>query len=158
MIIKLTKNQEMIIDDDDFEKISKYKWHASEIRNSNKFYAMTQIFRNGKRTRDVAHRIILGFPNGFIDHINGNPLDNRKRNLRICTNSENLCNRPAQKSNKIGYKNIWYDKERSRFCVDISFNRKKVFRGRFAFLDEAILARNVNLIKYHGEFAFIDKD
>lgn len=59
-----------------------------------------------------------------VDHINGNRADNRKSNLRICTNQENSMNRNKNKNNTSGYKGVVYDKERKKWRARIQHNGK----------------------------------
>lgn len=151
--IKLSQGMEALIDDEDFSIVKKYEWHVCRVRKSEKFYAHSHILINGKQTKQTMHRLIMGNADLVIDHINGNGLDNRRKNLRFCKNGQNLCNRGPQKSNKLGIKNIWFDSDRERFCVDVSFDGKRVFRGRYKTLDQAIVKRDEALLKFHGEFA-----
>ena len=86
-IIPLTKNYFTIIDDEDFELISKNKWHVLEAQDGRRKYAADGCHRK-------MHRLIMNCPRHMIiDHINGNGLDNRKENLRISTQSQNSVNR-----------------------------------------------------------------
>lgn len=83
----LAKGKEAIVDDEDFEKVNQYKWHSDGR------YAIRYLdARVGSSIR--LHRFIMNARKGQqIDHINRNPLDNRKENLRFCTSSENNFNR-----------------------------------------------------------------
>ena len=98
--IKLWKNRntlsEMVclVDDEDYEKVMSAlgkrgaKWYAHKPPGSSSYYAL-----NGKRDLAI-HRIVMSPPKGMVvDHINGNALDNRKENLRVCTYSQNSCNK-----------------------------------------------------------------
>ena len=100
------RGKEAIVDDDDYEMLMEHKWHAHKQLN-NKFYVerKSPIDSNGKRKIIRMHRVITNAPKGMqVDHINGNTLDNRKENLRICTNQQNGMNRERTKNNKSGYK------------------------------------------------------
>lgn len=153
-IIRTTNNKKVLVDSDDYEKLVKIKWCTGRVRKSNIYYAKAS---GTKIDKILMHRFILNITDSkiFVDHINGNSLDNRKENLRLCNNSQNLCNRGPQLRNKLKLKNIWHDKIRNRYCVDITVNYNKVFRGRFKDLSEAISERNKALIKFHCEFANI---
>lgn len=151
--VLLTKNQMVLIDDDDFEKIKYYSWYASYNTKLRGYYAMTQI----KNKTIYMHRLIMGFPDNLdIDHINKNTLDNRKENLRICTRSQNQCNRPKASHNKSGYKGVWYDKPRQKWHAEIQFNNKKKHLGRFETAEEAALYRDAVALQLHGEFVHLN--
>jgi hypothetical protein len=85
--IPLHGGQFALIDDDDFELVSQFKWIAATKGGLS--YARCRL--DGKPFG--MHRLILGKPKGPIDHKNGNGLDNRRSNLRLCTHAENMRNR-----------------------------------------------------------------
>ena len=76
------------------------------------------------------HRVITKCPKGKqVDHINGDGLDNRKANLRICTVNENNKNAKMRKDNKSGYKGVsWYPNRHKWRCV-IFVNKKQIYLG-----------------------------
>lgn len=96
-------------------------------------------------------------PREIIDHINGDGLDNRKQNLRICTKSENACNRGIDRDNTSGYKGVCYisnkTKRVKRWIAQIAINKKHICIGYFHTKEEAAIAYNEAATKYHGEFA-----
>lgn len=101
------------------------------------------------------HRIIMGCHKGdgkVVDHINSNKLDNRKCNLRICTQAENTLNRKMSRHNKLGVKGVSYDTWNSRFVAKVRI-KGKVYRKRFKTLEEARIEYIKMANKYHGEFA-----
>ena len=110
--ITLTQGKETIVDDDDYEILMEHKWYAHKSsRKKDKFYAerMAPVDSNGKQKIIHIHRVIINAPKGMqVDHINGNPLDNRRENLRICTNQQNGMNRGKPKDNTSGYKGVTY--------------------------------------------------
>ena len=109
---------------------------------------------NNKTWRRL-HRLIMNVtdPNIFVDHINHNGLDNRKSNLRICTNQENIRNCKVPKNNKSGYKGIYWAKDKNKQTVQITLNNKTKYIGRYEKLEDAIAARKEATKKYYGEFA-----
>ena len=104
------------------------------------------------------HRIIFLICTGYlpcaIDHINGNKEDNRIENLRPANNTQNQHNTTKRKTNKSGYKNIFWEKARGKWRVEFRIgNGKSKVVGRFINLDDAIKAANEKTIFYHGDFA-----
>jgi HNH endonuclease len=102
-----------------------------------------------------AHRLAWFYvtdewPTLDIDHINGDRSDNRWTNLRLCTMSENLCNRGAQKNNTTGLKGV--SRMRSKFQASIAFNGDRRHLGTFESATEAHRAYCQEAIKLHGKF------
>ena len=111
--IKLTQEKFAIIDDEDFERINKRKWfaHNQKRRRGKSFWRACRMAGTSRKNRWVVpmHREILNyFGDKVIDHINGDELDNRKNNLRICTIQENVSHRIGlSKNNTSGYRGIY---------------------------------------------------
>ena len=138
-----------LIDLEDVDKVRNIKCHRSDLQR-NTYYCMS----NNKTWRRL-HRLIMNVtdPNIFVDHINHNELDNRKSNLRICTNQENIRNCITPKNNKSGYKGIYWAKDKNKWTVQITLNNKTKYIGRYEKLEDAIAARKEATKKYYGEFA-----
>jgi hypothetical protein len=120
-----------------------WSWHRS-VRG----YA--QSAGNGKPVR--LHRLILGFPASAIDHINGNKLDNRRSNLRLCTNAQNQWNRPG-KPHSSRFKGVTVNRVTGKFEAQIWCHGKRHYLGTFTSDIDAARARDEAARKYHGEFA-----
>lgn len=142
-----------IVGDSDFKRISKSKWHIRK-RNHTSYVVRRQIVK-GKKKTIYLHREILKLPNDYkiIDHIDGNGLNNQRRNLRVCTQSQNSMNRSLLSRNRSGNKGVgWYsryNKWRARIVV---LGKEKTL-GFFKSKKEAIEAYRKASIKYHGRFA-----
>lgn len=152
--IQLTQGQVALVDDEDFERLDQYKWHVL-FNNSNKFYALrTSSMVNGKRFKILMHREIINAPKNIqVDHRNGNGLDNRKENLRLCTNQQNQFNRISpNKNNKLRTKGVSWHKGHKRFCARIKFNSKNIHLGYFTVLADANQAYREAEKRYFGEF------
>ena len=153
-IFLVNRNNEVcakaLIDVEDIDKVKDIKWHRSELQR-NTYYCTS----NNKEWKRL-HRLILNIkdPNILVDHINHNGLDNRKCNLRICNNQQNLCNSQIPKNNKSGYKGIYWAKDKNKWAVQVTINNKTKYIGRYKKLEDAIEARNKAAKKYYGEFAF----
>jgi hypothetical protein len=155
MAVVLTKKQEEIFvdDDEDYELVSKHTWYL----NTNG-YAVTEI----RHKQQKMHRMIMGVtdPKVFVDHINGNPVDNRKSNLRLCTNAENCRNQKVHKNSQSGVKGLYYCKRRNQWKAEIML-QGKLHRKSFACKkhgeklakEKAIQWLEENRPLLHGQFA-----
>jgi hypothetical protein len=146
---------EVLISLCDVEKISSLKWCVSKHKNQKKGrpYFQCSILRDGKYTTLRLHRLIMNCPVGFfVDHINGNTLDNRRDNLRICTHAENMRNRFPNKNNPSGYKGVSWYKRQQKWRSQIRVDNKKIHLGYFNTPEEAYLAYCNASKKYHQEF------
>jgi len=152
--IELTQGKIAIVDDDDYEDISIFKWSAQKITESHteNYYARRASKEDGKSVKIYMHRLITKCPKGMVvDHINGNGLDNRKENLRICTQSENIRNQGRQKTNKTGYKGVRF--YRNNFIAQISQNNKQVYLGIFDDAISAAKAYDAKAKEIYGDYA-----
>lgn len=142
------------IDDEDFSKVMKHKWYVDECGKNS--YARTFISyksKSGWRTRSCSmHRMLLKPPEKFdVDHINGNGLDNRRSNLRICTREQNLRNRKINKTK--GVKGVHWHETAEKWCAQITHNGKCQHIGLFQDRDEAAKAYDNKAKELFGEFA-----
>lgn len=157
--IPLTKGHIATVDESDADLVNSY-WHAKVRVGRNAIYAARNAQRDGKRTEEHMHRIVLSRVIGrdlldgeFVDHIDGNGLNNRRENLRVATAYENRYNLPAISSNKTGYKGVYLRKENNKYISTITFESKRIYLGEFATPEEAYKAYCDAAKKYHGEFA-----
>jgi len=151
--IKLTQGQVTIVDDEEFEKLNRFKWHAQ--KEGRKFRAGRSVTCGNKRKTLLMHRIILNAPAGMeVDHINGNPLDNRRTNLRLATAHQNRRNHIGpNKNNKLGIKGVYWYKRYKKYQVTIGFNNKRIYIGYFTSLSDADKAYRDAEVTYFGNFA-----
>jgi hypothetical protein len=116
-----------------------------------------------KQKQRKAHRVSYYFkfgdiPKGMvIDHLDGNPLNNQKKNLRICTHSENMRNRNLYVNNTSGFKGVYWHKTTKKWMSYIRINKKSLYLGIYTCPIDAAKAYNDAALKYHGEFAHINK-
>ena len=155
--IILTQGKVAIVDDEDYDYLNQFKWCANKMKG--KFYVVGNILLpTNKKTRTSMHRFIMKPEKCMvIDHLDGNPLNNQKNNLRICTHAENMRNSKININNKSGYKGVSYQKDRNNYRASIKFNNKKINIGDFIDPIDAARAYNAAALKYHGEFAHINK-
>jgi hypothetical protein len=137
-LIPLTQGHFAIVDDEDYEWLSKWKWCYGRQYNTNYGYAKRAYRRDGKLISVTMHRLIANTPNGCdTDHINGNTLDNRKVNIRVCNRSLNQHNRGKQKNNISGFKGVSFHKKVHKFQTQIQHNGIKYHLGYFSDPREA---------------------
>jgi len=157
--INLSKGKVAIVDDEDFERVGGYKWHANKQRNV--WYAMRHsLWANDKRDLIYMHREIMGLQKGNglqIDHVNHNGLDNRRCNLRICTNQQNQFNTLKSKNKSSIFKGVRYYAKRGKWCAQIKHNGVFFHLGYFTTEEGAALAYNVAAIARFGEFALLNE-
>lgn len=134
-----------IVDIADVEKVAGHKWYLH-----NYGYVVTLV---GRSEQLLMHRLLMQPPDDMqIDHIDGNPLDNRRCNMRICTNQQNSWNSKISTRNKSGIKGVSFDKRSNKWRARIHLNGKDVHLGYFNDVDEAKKARKQAEIKYFKEF------
>lgn len=144
--IQLTKGYVALVDDSDYEWLSKFKWRY----NSAGYAARHSPWENGTRKTIYMHVLIGNGRPGFeVDHINHDKLDNRRSNLRVCTKKDNSHNRPIGRNNTSGYKGVFSNKNRKRWLVYI----KNQYVGCFDDKIEAAKAYDAKARELYGEFA-----
>lgn len=163
MKIQLNKGQFAIVDKEDFEYLSQWKWYVSR----NKHFPFTEYAKRNRHVNDKSkeifmHRVILEkhtktIKHQLVDHINHDGLDNRNLNLRIANNSQNKAHGKKYSSNTSGYKGVSWDKEQNKWGVAISIQGKDKRLGRFIDKEEAALAYNKAAKQYFGEFAYLNQ-
>lgn len=138
-----------VFDEQDRALIEAHKWCRAGSG-----YAFTRF--DGSPKAVWMHRLILDAPeNCFVDHVNGNRLDNRRANLRLCTLSQNQWNRGKPSVNTSGYKGVVKQASASniRWAARISANGKAYRLGSYATQAEARQAYADAATRLHGEFA-----
>lgn len=154
-IIYSNQEEEIFVDNEDFEMLSKYTWC---LHNG---FATTNIRQhNGKWKTHLMHRMIMNVtdPKIIVDHIDGNKSDNRRHNLRRCSQSEIKMGRSACKKNPTGIKGLSYHKPNNQWRVYIGLNGK-IYSKAFACKkhpdakEKAIQWLKETREKLHGEFA-----
>jgi hypothetical protein len=154
-VIPLTQGKVAIVDDADFDILTQWKWCAHK-RGNNSWVACRNVSDGcNKRKTILMHRLILNTPKGMeTDHKNGNELDNRRDNLRICTTAQNQQNRHLLQDGKSSlFKGVSYRKLSKNWGAWIRVNGHLLNLGHFIDEVKAALAYDGAAKKYFGEFA-----
>lgn len=157
--IDLTKGLKATVDDNDYDYLSQFKWHASvrRYKSTHKVYAARKKRKeDGSWTNIYMHREIMGVlgKDVEIDHVDNDRLNNQKDNLRLCSGGDNMCNRGKQSNNKTGYKGVFNSNSLSSpWFAQIRINRKQIYLGRYKTKESAAQAYNDGAILYHGKYA-----
>ena len=139
-----------LFDLEDYDKIKDYYWYSNHAG-----YATAKDKQRG--TTVIMSRIIMGLDIGdklYVDHINHNVNDNRKTNLRVCTNSQNNMNKGLQSNNTSGVTGVtWFSRD-NKWAAQIKINGKHIHLGLFNNISDAIAARKAAEEKYFGKYSY----
>jgi len=147
--ITLTQGKVAIIDASDAEEVGQYNWcfdgsYASHTGHCHKVFL---------------HRFIVKPPDDKdVDHIDNNKLDCRKKNMRICTRSQNIMNTGKRSNNTSGVKGVSWHEFNKKWRVQIKVNYKEIYLGYYDDIKIAAQAYREAAIKYHGEFAYLKEE
>lgn len=156
--ITLTKGKVALVDDEDFEWLSRWKWRSNKCKNGH--YAIRWgNWKTGEMWN--MHRLIMKTPKHLeVDHINGDGLDNRKENLRNCTRAQNARNHSFSVRNSTGYKGVQFDSRPGRIrrwyattTMTVDGKKKHLSFGYHMTAIEAAKAYDKGVSKLWGEYA-----
>ena len=154
-LIPLSQGHHAIIDDEDFENVNRHKWYLAHS------YAVRRVTNHNwkvlglPKQRELSmHRFLMNPPSGkHVDHINGDALDNRRCNLRICTPHQNSMNIRIKNGR---YKGVSWNCLSKKWQATIKFNNKGYHLGHYADPVEAAKAYNAKAKEFFGPFACLN--
>ena len=152
-LIPLSQDKIAIVDAEDYERLNKYKWSLS----GHECGSYGQRTESYTRRSIMMHREIMGAPGHLVvDHINHNGLDNRKRNLRLCTQEENIYNSLPRRNCSSKYKGVYLHKRSKRYHAMIGYKGKRYYLGTFRDEIDAAKAYDKKARELFGEFAYLN--
>lgn len=155
-LVPLTKGLEALVSPQDFNLVREFKWVAA--KGGRTIYASRQVrSSDGKWFTVLMHRLIMASPQGLlVDHINGNGLDNRRENLRLCSHAENIRNQQPQVGTSSRFKGVWM--QRGKWAAMIEHNGDKITLGRFDCEERAARQYDRAARVFFGQFARTNED
>jgi len=157
--IPLQRGVFALVDEEDYESISKHKW--SFIKNGRgypKAVRRAKYIKEGQRSTSIyLHREIMNNPDGMcIDHIDGDALNNQKSNLRVCSHSQNAANIYGKSRSKSGFFGVYWHKGRGKWRASITHDYKQIHIGYFITAERAAVERDIVAVELFGEFATLN--
>ncbi len=145
--VTATNGEVFYIDKKDEPLVRKYKWHICINKKSNGYqFVITS-------DRILLAQLLMGFPkNVEIDHIDLDPLNNRRENLRLVTHQQNQINQPLQKNNTSGVSGVSFYPPRNKYRARIKIGQHDLHLGYYSTFEEAVQARNVGVECMFGEY------
>lgn len=145
-VVGLTsKGEAFLFDSSDWELVKSYTWHISK-----RGYVSTHI----NRILRPLHKVLIGNTAGFdVDHISRDKLDNRRRNLRLCTHQENTFNQKLRATNTSNYIGVSFLKKAGKYEAYVHFDGKKHYLGLYENASDAAAARDKRAVMLFGEYA-----
>lgn len=141
-----------VLDKEDATVVGGYKW-----RVNSQGYVYRNDWNGGRQRKLYLHRVVMGIANmarGIeVDHRNGDKLDNRRENLRLCTRGHNNAARRKQTGCSSKFRGVTWDKDKKRWQAQIGFRGKNKVLGRFKVEEDAARAYDKEARKLYGEFA-----
>jgi len=155
--ILLTHNKRAIIDDSDYEELSRFKWYGQLLRG--KWKAARTIKGRSKQGSVYMHRQILGLEPGdqqIVTFIDGNGLNNQRLNLKLTTKRLNSFKNPPLKASKSKYKGVYFDKRSGKYIAMISIDGKRRQLGRFNNEVDAAYCYDIDAILEYGSGVYLN--
>ena len=139
-----------IIDVEDVQLVSDYAWYKSH-------YGYSCNKNNKRGTNIMMHRLIMRASEGeYVDHINRNPLDNRKSNLRICSHQQNCFNKCGNKNTTSKHRGVCWKTREQKWIGEIKCGDTKKYIGSYLSEDDAGRAYDKEAIALYGKFAYLN--
>ena len=146
--IPLGNGKSCKVDASDYEHLGKFNWYLDKA-GSKEYAARAGAGRPVRMHRQIASP----GPGLEVDHKNGDTLDNRRCNLRVCTRTQNNGNRKKSKRGSSRYKGVWWECGNQRWCAALGIRQQRIWCGRHKDEKDAAIAYDRAAKEYFGEFA-----
>jgi|CXWL01.1.fsa_nt_gi hypothetical protein len=150
--IVIGRGMVVTIDKADYELVKDITWYPLIVRGLHYAY--------NRNTGVLMHRLVTNAPvdnapvDRVVDHINGDGMDNRKSNLRLCTHADNIRNRVhINKNNRVGYRGVFNNRSKTAFVAQIKFEGKSMHLGTYPTAVEASRVHEEARLRLFGEYA-----
>lgn len=156
--IPLTRGYTALVDDIDFEMLSRWKWQAMKGSDRLVYARTVETIGDGKTQALLMHRLILPLPFKLVvDHIDGNGLNNTRANLRPASHRENIwASRRCRQASKSGFIGVYQDKRTGTYRAYVTANGVREELGSFPTAEEAARVRDAGAVRLHGVFAYLN--
>lgn len=154
--IHLTQGKIALVDDEDYEELSQYKWRACLWHRV--WYAIRHTTRNGVKTNTSMHRHLMKAGRGTrVDHRDGNGLNNQRGNLRFATAQQNQHNRRSKWKNASSkFKGVYWHGAAKKWRAQITISRRHIHLGVFKTEKAAAEAYDHAAQELYGEFVVLN--
>ncbi len=133
-------------------------WQSGRERGTEKWRFVTYMLIDGVMRRVQIHRLIMGFPEGVVDHRDADPSNNDCSNLRVTNQTKNNFNQKGpKKGSKSGYKGVYWHKAAKKWAAECRYNGKKHYLGIFDDVKDAARAYNIKAQELDPEFANLNE-
>lgn len=154
-IIHLSRGFQTVVNEEDYAVLATFNWTVQLDYNRRKAYAVRWETIDRRRFKIYMHRVIARPPKGAItDHADGDGLNNRRGNLRVCGYHENAANGVFTKLGFVQYRGVTF--EGNRFRARITFLGEREHLGYFDSAEEAARAYDRRALEMFGEFALVN--
>ena len=143
-----------LVDDTDYELVSRYRWCAKDARHGLVTYAVANVKINGRHTTIMMHKLITGWPR--TDHHDHDGLNNQRSNLRAATSSQNGANRRRSRSGSSQFKGVSWVRREAKWHAQIGVNGTHVYLGSFTTEHDAARAYDTAARAAFGQYACVN--
>lgn len=152
--IPLSQGMVAIVDAADYDAVMAFNWREFKQRNGTSYADRHVRKPDGRQAHQFLHTFLTGWP--YVDHRNGNGLDNRRANLRAATHAENMRNRGLFSNSTSGFKGVSWSKHVGKWQAAIRADGKRHYLGCYSTAEAAALAYDVAAVELHGAFAWLN--